>query len=81
MFFFAPEYEVNSWFKNADLRGNIYTKNKLIKSIKFNYKNIIISSPLTIIISIITLIILLFLFMNKEWLSMGTILVQVLFDY
>ena len=80
MFFFSPEYEVNSWFKNADLRGNIYNKNKLIKSIKFNYKNIIISSPLTIIISIITLIILLFLFMNKEWLSMGTILVQVLFD-
>jgi hypothetical protein len=28
----------------------------------------------------ITLIILLFIFMNKEWLSMGTILVQVLFN-
>jgi NADH-ubiquinone oxidoreductase chain 2 len=33
------------------------------------------------IISIITLVILLFLFMNKEWLSMGTILVQILFNY
>jgi NADH-ubiquinone oxidoreductase chain 2 len=38
------------------------------------------SSPVAITISIITLIILLFIFMNKEWLSMGTILVQVLFN-
>jgi NADH-ubiquinone oxidoreductase chain 2 len=36
---------------------------------------------MTITISIITLIILLFMFMNKEWLSMGTILVQFLFNY
>jgi NADH-ubiquinone oxidoreductase chain 2 len=34
--------------------------------IKFNYKNITISSPMSITISIITLIILLFIFMNKE---------------
>jgi NADH-ubiquinone oxidoreductase chain 2 len=36
---------------------------------------------MAITISIITLVILLFLFMNKEWLSMGTILVQILFNY
>jgi len=40
----------------------------------------VISSPFSITISIITLVILLFIFMNKEWLSMGTILVQVLFS-
>jgi NADH-ubiquinone oxidoreductase chain 2 len=39
------------------------------------------ASPMAITISIITLVILLFIFMNKEWLSMGTILVQVLFNY
>jgi NADH-ubiquinone oxidoreductase chain 2 len=39
------------------------------------------SSPISLSISIITLIILLFMFMNKEWLSMGTILVQLLFNY
>jgi NADH-ubiquinone oxidoreductase chain 2 len=39
------------------------------------------SSPISLSISIITLIILLFMFMNKEWLSMGTILVQFLFNY
>ena len=51
-----------------------------IKSIKFNFKNITISSPMAITISIITIIILLFIFMNKEWLSMGTILVHILFN-
>ncbi len=82
IFFFSPEYELNSWLKTINLKGNIYTNsNKLVKSAKFNYKNIVISSPMAITISIITLIILLFLFMNKEWLSMGTILVQILFNY
>jgi NADH-ubiquinone oxidoreductase chain 2 len=38
------------------------------------------SSSISITISIITLITLLFMFMNKEWLSMGTILVQILFN-
>jgi hypothetical protein len=42
---------------------------------------ITISNVITIIISIITLLILLFIFINKEWLSMGTILVQILFNY
>lgn len=43
-------------------------------------KNITISTSIAITISIITLIILLFIFINKEWLSMGTILVQILFN-
>jgi NADH-ubiquinone oxidoreductase chain 2 len=38
------------------------------------------SSPIAITISISTLVVLLFIFMNKEWLSMGTILVQVFFN-
>ena len=38
------------------------------------------TSPVSITISIITLIILLFILMNKEWLSLGTILVQILFN-
>lgn len=43
-------------------------------------QHVFISSPFSFTISIITLIILLFIFLNKEWLSMGTILVQVLFS-
>ena len=82
IFFFSPEYKVNPLFKDLILNGNILnTKNKVIKNVTFNYKNISISSPMAITISIITLIILLFIFMNKEWLSMGAILVQILFNY
>jgi NADH-ubiquinone oxidoreductase chain 2 len=67
IFFFSPEYKVNPLFKDLILNGNIVnTKNKVIKDVTFNYKNISISSPMAITISIITLIILLFIFMNKE---------------
>ena len=82
IFFYSPEYKINSFLENLNFNGNIYnSNNSLIKPVKFNYKNITISSPMAITISIITLIILLFIFMNKEWLSMGTILVQVLFNF
>ncbi len=81
IFFFYPEYKLNPVLKNIELKGNIYDNNNvLIKSVLFKHNNIVISSPMAITISTITLIILLFLFINKEWLSMGTILVQVLFE-
>jgi NADH-ubiquinone oxidoreductase chain 2 len=38
------------------------------------------ASSISITISTITLVVLLFIFMNKEWLSMNTILVLVLFN-
>jgi len=81
IFFYSPEYKINPLLKDLNINGTIYNQNNVfIKSITFNYKNIVMSSPVAITISIITLIILLFIFMNKEWLSMGTILVQVLFN-
>lgn len=78
IFFFSSKYEINPALKDLNFNGNILGVNS--KLVKFNYKNITISSPMAITISIITLIILLFIFMNKEWLSMGTILVQILFN-
>jgi NADH-ubiquinone oxidoreductase chain 2 len=67
IFFFAPDYKLNPHIKNLIFNGNIYNKeNNLIKSIKFKHSSIVISSPIAIIISIITLIILLFIFINKE---------------
>lgn len=82
IFFYSPEYIINPLFKDLILNGNIFNrKNNIIKNVAFNYKNITLSSPMAITISIITLIILLFIFMNKEWLSMGAILVQILFNY
>lgn len=82
IFFYSPEYKINPLIKNQNLIGTIYNRfNEKIKSVNFDSKNVVISSPMTITISIITLIILLFMFMNKEWLNMGTILVQFLFNY
>lgn len=88
IFFFPVQAEQNPLLSSKeDSVGRIYggakssnQKPVLIESIRFNTKNIVMSSPLAITISIISLIILLFIFMNKEWLSMGTILVQFLFN-
>ena len=80
MFFSVSEYKINTVIKDLVLRGNIVNNKIKVKNVEFNYKNIAISSPISFVISIITLIILLFIFMNKEWLSMGTILVQILFN-
>lgn len=82
MFFSTPEYKLNTLLKNLIFEGSINSGIGGTKqsNVVFNYKNIVISSPISFIISIITLVILLFLFMNKEWLSMGTVLVQILFN-
>lgn len=81
IFFFPVQAEQNPLLSGKeDSVGRIYggakSSNKnpiLIESIRFNTNNVVMSSPLAITISIISLIILLFIFMNKEWLSMGTI--------
>nr|UVW80367.1 NADH dehydrogenase subunit 2 [Beauveria pseudobassiana] len=93
MFFSKSDYKVNtllglnlrselSELKLFKLKGNVYNNNVsgAIKSVEYNYKNIVLSSSISFIISILTLTILLFLFMNKEWLSMSTILVQLIFN-
>ncbi len=76
IFFDYPEYKLD---KVLDESSDTLTINPF--SLIRDNKVTIISSPFSITISIITLVILLFIFMNKEWLSMGTILVQVLFNY
>jgi NADH-ubiquinone oxidoreductase chain 2 len=60
------------YFFSSEHKTNLETESYIKKTT--------ISSPLAISISIITLIIILFIFINKEWLSMGTILVQILFN-
>jgi NADH-ubiquinone oxidoreductase chain 2 len=72
MFFSLPEYKINPLLENIKLKGNVLegatagVDQKVIKKLNFNYKNIAISSPISFVISTITLVILLFLFMNKE---------------
>ena len=59
-------------------KTRIYRKG--IKQSSFNIKDVILSSSLTITVSILTLIILLFMFASKEWLSMANILAITLFN-
>ena len=77
MFFFSSEYKINPLLSTqSDLKGRIYggvatgksahKDTVLVESIRFNHNNIVMSSPMAITISIITLAILLFIFMNKE---------------
>ena len=82
IFFYKPQYKISSLLKDRKLLGYIYNNNGiLIKNLDFKYNNVVMSSPISITISSITLIILLFIFMSSEWLNMGTILVQILFNY
>jgi len=69
------------FFKNSDYNINIFKVYSLKKDHIYTYTSLYIPSPITFTISIITLTILLFIFINKEWLSMGTILVQILYNY
>ena len=81
IFFYRPEYKINSLVKNRKFYSYIYNNNNvLVKNLEFKYNNIVMSSPVSITISSITLVILLFMLMSQEWLSMGTLVVHILFN-
>lgn len=82
IFFDKFEYKLNPEFEDLPLHGSILDKtilNKLEK-ITFKVENIVLSSSLTITISLLTLIILLFIFNPQEWLSMANILALIMFN-
>ena len=81
IFFYRPEYKINSLLKDKKFSSYIYNNNNvLVKNLEFKYNNIVMSSPVSITISSITLVILLFMLMSQEWLSMGTLVVHILFN-
>ena len=80
MFFSESEYKINPLLFNIKIKGSLIRNDKKVQNVDFDSNNIILSSPISFVISTITLVILLFIFMNKEWLSMGTVLVQILFN-
>ena len=80
IFFDKPEYEINPELVGVNMHGNIIKNNSLIQSLTFKSNNIVLSSSLTISISVLTLIILLFMFIPREWLSMANILALILFN-
>ena len=80
VFFDKPDYKINPELININLHGNIIKNNILIKKLTFKADNIILSSSLTITISVLTLIVLLFIFVPQEWLSMANILALIVFN-
>ena len=80
VFFDKTEYEINPELENIKLHGNITKNNVLIEKLTFKANSIILSSSLTITISTLTLIVLLFIFIPQEWLSMANILALIIFN-
>jgi NADH-ubiquinone oxidoreductase chain 2 len=70
IFFFKPDYVLNSNFKHLVMKGaiiNFVNKSTIKKEvITLKIENIVLSSSLTIIISILTLVILLFVLNPQE---------------
>jgi NADH-ubiquinone oxidoreductase chain 2 len=66
VFFYEPINKINRAFQNIDFHGNIIKNNILIEKLTFKLNNITLSSSLTITISLLTLIILLFIFVPQE---------------
>ena len=89
--FDKPEYKLNAGFINLTLAANVvflfnHNDTKGIRwssktdKLRFNFSNIVLSNYLTITISLLTLIILLFIFTPQEWLSMANILALIMFN-
>ena len=78
MFFDDYSFTYLNKLKDIRIPAFILQNNKIIKNIYFNSK-FALSSSLTIIISILTLFILLFMFIPNEWLHISNLLVLVLF--
>jgi NADH-ubiquinone oxidoreductase chain 2 len=80
IFYDKSEYTLNPDLLNIDLHANITKNNVLLEKLRFNTNNIVLSSSLSITISVLTLIILLFIFIPQEWLSMANILALIIFN-
>jgi len=80
IFFEENDQKINPNFNSLNTLFYKGDKNKKIM-VNFNYKNIVLSSSLTNIISIFTLVILLFILAPKEWLNITSILSSIIFYY
>ena len=82
IFFFKNEYMVNPSLENLKIQGSIneIKNDKEILALKdLKKENIVLSSGLTSSISILTLILLLFIYIPNEWFSIANILTLIIF--
>ncbi len=80
IFFDQPDYKIEGEIQTLNFPGNIMRKGVVLDKLTFKAEDIILSSPLTITISTLSLIILLFMFNPEEWLSMANILALIIFN-
>lgn len=86
MFFNKSDYKLNPVLINKTFYGNIIKKSIASPAIagknkvEYNVSNIVLSSSLSITISVLTLVILLFMVNPQEWLSLANILALILFN-
>lgn len=66
IFFDSQEYNVNTDINSMSLQGSITKKNKVLQNLTFKINSVVLSKSLTITISILTLLTLLFIFMPDE---------------
>jgi NADH-ubiquinone oxidoreductase chain 2 len=82
IFFFKSDYIINPSLDNVELQGSISTKPIVTsdsEKLSFNTDNIVLSSGLSSSISILTLLLLLFIYIPNEWFSIANILSLILF--
>jgi len=80
VFFDKPEYKINPDFKGLNLHASIIKKNLLIQKLTFKLDSVVLSSHLTLTISILTGLIMLFLFTLNETTAFLSIIVLILFN-
>jgi NADH-ubiquinone oxidoreductase chain 2 len=66
VFFDKSDYKINPILNNVNMQASINKDGLVLEKLTFKYNNIILSSSLTISISILTLIVLLFILMPQE---------------
>ena len=74
------QLKINPSLENLNLQASIenFDGNKESK-VNFKLENIVLSSALSNVISILTLILLLFIYIPNEWFSIANILTLILF--
>jgi NADH-ubiquinone oxidoreductase chain 2 len=79
LFFFKDSYEINPHLEDLNMIGHIEDSNLRNSKLKHSPENIVLSSALSNVISILTLILLLFIYIPNEWFSIANILTLILF--
>jgi NADH-ubiquinone oxidoreductase chain 2 len=80
VFFQVPDYKSNPVLEKKNIEVILLKGDVLINKIRITKKNVILSSTLSITISIITLILILFILMPEEVLNVTNVLTLILLN-